>query len=83
MKLGKVQIRYLRRFAAGELVHYIAGLHPHAFWRNSPGLESCNVQRIFSLEERGLIESFNADWRGCRYRISSAGHAALKEVENG
>lgn len=53
-RLGKCQQEVIDRLQAGEVLHWMTGLRPYAFWHET--YETLDNRVLFSLENRGLVQ---------------------------
>lgn len=84
MRLSKAQVATLKRMAPGNQIWSVSGINPSAFWHGDAS-SRVRFDTIHALHRRELIENFESDYTGSKYRISKHGLAALKayQQENG
>lgn len=73
MKISESRRSILERMAAGEEIWTLSGLNPHAFWHHSISDRSPRIDTVDALASAGLIDAYENEWRGSKYRISPAG----------
>jgi hypothetical protein len=76
-KLTEAQRRVLERMASGDEVWTISGRNSHTFWYNALRDRSPSFPTIHKLQKSRLIEDYQRDFTGGKYRITPAGRAAL------
>lgn len=79
MKLSESRRKILERMSGGDEIWTLSGINPSAFWHHSASDRSPRLDTD-ALCNAGLIERYEREWRGSKYRISTAGHAAMAEV---
>jgi hypothetical protein len=75
MKLSGPQRKMLERFGAGDEVWATSGRDPSAFWHSK--MESAHFSTVYALQDRKLIQTYQHDYSGRKWRITEAGRFAL------
>lgn len=84
-KLGKCQLQILQIMSEGTTIFTSGGLRFDAFFSGYIGDEInrvINLDRIFALRDRGLIEDITEEgwrWRGSEYKITEEGLVVVGE----
>lgn len=82
MALSEAQRRVLHEMSNGREVWTVSGRDPHAFWRDSIAAVGPRITTVHTLERLGLVENYQRDLTGGKYRITPAGCAALGEKDS-
>ena len=65
VKLSAAQQNLLDAMRSGVRVHFVNGLDAHCFRNDTM---KCCTATVSALMRMKLVEEFESDWRGCRYR---------------
>jgi len=66
VKLSAAQQNLLDAMKNGVQVFFISGLDAHCFRTDT--MKSCTAV-VAALRRMKLIEEYESDWRGCKYRL--------------
>lgn len=90
MKLTEAQRRHLAEMAVGHEAWTISGRTAAAFWFSDPRTtagyvkdRNPNMATLHVLERAKLIENYQSDYTGGKYRITPAGRSILDGGRDG